>query len=590
MTELAVYETFEEMFGRRCTLDELIRDIGKFSQQSVLWLCATIVTGVQLWDRVDSRPEAYAQFLALFFGNHLRLRFIEGYWSHPKRLLFHRRQLLLIAKLAILNCSGSGLDARRNPQNFGLILLKASDQFHFGLIPREGARLASRDDYARVITEMVSVEETSSDRIDHLIARGHLMLTRFSDEMRGNPDFVDVAGEHQRATGLSLEEFEGMIFSVHARFGEELARNLKNQPGLLPLKEANFAEIAIPYDKIKCFLDSVSGSPAAMAAELHKRDEGANDLTIFRKFPLIQQYYNLHLTSAWFGFLMMDNLFFLDKVQTGPYWHANELYGLKLRKFWGAVFEKYVNELLKQACTGTNSIFLPDPRSANDPSTQLCDGIVISGESMVLMEYKSSMFRADTKYSGNHASLAKEVENKLVHDREADERKGVEQLAEAVKSIFRRDAPLAVRGIDPASIKRVYLYIITLDSIGGTVGMSPFLNTYLVDCLESDSYPSLVIRPLYCSNIAELEGATGYFGDYTLPQILELWFNGNPTLTAPLAAMNIGADKWRGNQWLASEWDSIFRGMTAVLYPGHDPGPGMAAAIQRWRERRHYKR
>jgi len=32
-----------------------------------------------------------------------------------------------------------------------------------------------------------------------------------------------------------------------------------------------------------------------------------------------------------FGFLMMDNLFFLDKVQTGPYWHANELYGLKLR-------------------------------------------------------------------------------------------------------------------------------------------------------------------------------------------------------------------------------------------------------------------
>jgi len=45
----------------------------------------------------------------------------------------------------------------------------------------------------------------------------------------GNPDFVDVAGEHQRATGLSLEEFEGMIFSVHA-VCEELARNLKNQP------------------------------------------------------------------------------------------------------------------------------------------------------------------------------------------------------------------------------------------------------------------------------------------------------------------------------------------------------------------------
>jgi len=222
---------------------------------------------------------------------------------------------------------------------------------------------------------------------------------------------------------------------------------------------------------------------------------------------------------------MMDNLFFLDKVQTGPYWHANELYGLKLRKFWGAVFEKYVNELLKQACTGTNSIFLPDPRSANDPSTQLCDGIVISGESMVLMEYKSSMFRADTKYSGNHASLAKEIENKLVHDRKPTRGKVLSNLRRQLRASFDGTPPCSTRNRPCEHQARLPLHNHT-GLHCGTVGMSPFLNTYLVDCLESDSYPSLVIRPLYCSNIAELEGATGYFGDYTLPQILELWFNG----------------------------------------------------------------
>jgi len=115
MTELAVYETFEEMFGRRCTLDELIRDIGSFPAICLV-LCATIVTGVQLWDRVDSRPEAYASIPSPFFlATIFAFRFIEGYWSHPKRLLFHRRQLLLIAKLAILNCSGSGLDGPPEP-------------------------------------------------------------------------------------------------------------------------------------------------------------------------------------------------------------------------------------------------------------------------------------------------------------------------------------------------------------------------------------------------------------------------------------------------------------------------------------------
>ena len=104
------------------------------------------------------------------------------------------------------------------------------------------------------------------------------------------------------------------------------------------------------------------------------------------------------------------------------------------------MFEKYVNELMRQACDGTKSTFFPDPRPASDPNTQLCDGIVVSGDSIVLMEYKSSMFRADSKYSGDYQALAGEIEKKFVHDKEADQRKGVWQLAEAVKRIFKDDA------------------------------------------------------------------------------------------------------------------------------------------------------
>ena len=39
-TQLAVYETFEDVFGRKSTLDELIADIRSFRQQSVLWVFA----------------------------------------------------------------------------------------------------------------------------------------------------------------------------------------------------------------------------------------------------------------------------------------------------------------------------------------------------------------------------------------------------------------------------------------------------------------------------------------------------------------------------------------------------------------------
>jgi hypothetical protein len=580
-TELAVYETFEDMFGRRSTLDELIADIRSFRQQSILWVCATVVTGLQLWGGVDSHPEVYARFLSLFFDADTRARLIAGYWSSPKRLLFHRRQILLIAKLAISHCSGNGLDARRSGGRFGFILLKASDQFHYGLLPATAApHVARREDLAKIVTEMVAVGESGSQHIGNLITRSHLMLTRFTDELKGTPDFIDVAREHQSATGLTLEEFEALILGVHARFGENLVQKLNTEPGALPLKEANFASTAIPYDKVRRFLDSVSNSPAMIAGELEKGDNGPNDFTVFRKFPLVEQLYNPHLTTAWFGFLMLDNLFFLDKVQAGPYWNANDLYALKLRKFWGAVFEKYVNELLRQSCAGTTSIFLPDPRPPSAPSTQLCDGIVVSGDAIVLMEYKSSMFRADTKYGGRDAALAKEIENKLVYDREAKERKGVGQLAEAVKKILGKGAPLSLPGIDLGIVKRVYLYLITLDSIGGTIGISPFLDTFLQERLTHEEFAHLEIRPLFCSDVAALENISGCFAGRSLPAILEQWFTENPSLTAPLVMTHIPDSLWRGNEWLRQEWNSIFKRIVTILFPGKDPDAALKEAIE----------
>lgn len=580
--ELAVYETFEDVFGRRSTLDELIADISGFQLQSVLWVCATIVTGLQLWNSIDAEPEVYAQFLSLFFYAGIRSRLVASYWSAPPRRVFHRRQVLLIAKVAMLHCSASGLDARHNAARFGSILLKASDQFHYGLLREaDASRVADREDLARIVAEMVAVGETGSPHIGQMITRNHLMLTRFGDELRNDPDFVDIAGEHGRATGLTVEEFEAMIFAVHARFGEELVRKLYKEPGALPLKEANFETTAIPYEKVKRFLDSVSSGPAPMAAELRKRDEGPNDFTIFRKFPLVQQWYNMHLRTAWFGLLMMDNLFFLDKMQTGPYWHANALNPLKLRKFWGAVFERYVNELMRQACARTTSTFLPDPRPADHSGVQLCDGILVSGDAMVLMEYKSSMFRADTKYSGNHSALAKEIENKFVHDEQADERKGVEQLAHAATQLFGPNAQMSLPGVDLKGVKKLYLYIITLDTIGGTVGISPFLDTFLQKQLKANDLAPLQVRPLYCSDIAALEAAAAYFATQSLPDILERWFAKNPSLTAPLSMIDIGGDNWQGNEWLAREWNSIFKRMVTILFPDKDADAALAEAI-RW--------
>jgi hypothetical protein len=317
-----------------------------------------------------------------------------------------------------------------------------------------------------------------------------------------------------------------------------------------------------------------------MAQELRAKDNGPNDLTIFRKYPLVQQFYNLHLKTAWCGFLMMDNVFFLDKVLTGPYWKANATYGQRIHRFWGSVFEKYANELMRRALAGTNSQYIPDPRPVNNSNVQICDGLVFTGDSLVLMEYKGSIFRADTKYSGDHVALASEIEKKLVQDHESKNKKGVVQLAEAVKTLFGPDGPNLFPQIDLNKIKHVYLYIVTLDTIGGTIGMSAFLNTFLDEMLDRSAYPSIEIRPLFCSEIEALEDITGLFAKISLPQILERWFESNPTLIAPLQAIDFSGLGFKENEWLRAEWLAIYKNMVRVLFPNENPDAVVAKGMR----------
>jgi hypothetical protein len=580
-TQLAVYESYEDIFLRKSTLEELIADLRFFSQQSVLWVCAVIVTGMQLWNRPNLQPfDIYQRLLSLFFDGDLRARLIAGHWStEPRRFLFHRRQILLISKLAILHCSGHGADARFGAERFGSILLKANDHLHYGLLPNEpGHRVATREDFAKIITEMVAVGEHASPNVVHMVTRSHLMLTRFLKELSDHPDFIDIAGEYRKATDLTIEEFEAMVLGVHARFGEELVRTLVDEPASLPLRDANFESIAVPAGKVRTFLDSLSSDPRRMSTELKEKDNGPNDFTVFRKYPLVLQYYNMHLKTAFSGFLMMDNLFFLEKIQTAPYWNA-AAFGERLHRLWGAVFEKYVNELMTRACAGSKGRYIPDPRRPDNPTEQICDGIVVSGDSMVLMEYKSNMFRADTKYSGNHSELAAEIEMKLVHNK-TDKKKGVWQLSDAVSTLFDQKAPMSLPGIDLRIIKRVYLYLVTLDSIGATIGISPFLNTFLEKHLDSRFFP-IEVRPLFCTDVETLEFASGFFGASTLPQILEHWFATNPSLTTPLSAIDLGGFAWRENGWLWAEWNSVCKSMIKTLFPDKDPEAALAEAVKR---------
>src|SRR5271165_3259634 len=89
-TEVGVYESYEEFHGRKSTMDELVADIAKFDRQSMLWVCGVIITGMQLWDRLDRQPpDVFLTLIRLYFDKPFHRRLLIGFWSKvPRRVLF----------------------------------------------------------------------------------------------------------------------------------------------------------------------------------------------------------------------------------------------------------------------------------------------------------------------------------------------------------------------------------------------------------------------------------------------------------------------------------------------------------------------
>lgn len=574
----AVYETFESLFNRRSSEDELIDAIRRFERNSLLWVCAEIVARIQLWARpaLHNRNNYLSYLRDLFDPETSTELFRRSTSEYPVRLVFHRRQIGLIAKLAVRYADGD-LDARLCRSELGTFFLMANDRFHYGLLPNpEDSTLGERDAALRMVTEMLAVYEGGAPDISAFFTRGHLMLTRYAPALAKAADYVDVAGVFQQKTGFSIPEFEALIFSVHARFGALFSQTVVLYPELLPLRTKDFETTTVTAEKTAVFLEFVSIPQESLKGEIVASGNGANDATPFRKHPMVENRDPATASREAQGHLMIDNMAFLERATSGPYWTANADHSKDLHTFWGAVFEGYVTDLLSRACAGTNAQFFPDPRQDGDASVQICDGIVVAGSTAVLIECKANMFRADSKYKGDPALLLKEIEKKWVRN-EKGKKKGVDQLSAAVRLLFDNGKPQAIfNKVDWTKIKSVHLSLVTLDSLGETIGMSKLLNTFLPETLDVARYGVGFIKPLHCMDIASLERAAAYFDTLALPEILQRWLDESSDLTAPLSMIDLGSP--RQNKWIQEEWEGVARQIVPILYPTVDMNLFLARA------------
>jgi hypothetical protein len=514
-----VYIIYRNVTGKTATEADFIRRLKEFSSSALLRICSVLnIVLTQLADGYDE--ESHDRLVRTFFHPTLANALLATH-----RPVFHRHQLLFVAQEALRHCEVTLPSAVSLPKakESGTLMLMASEL----LASLPVKRNSPSEELARRISSILPDMETNGpSSYNRKMARSLAMCTRFADQLHGTKNHFDIRKLFREATQLDLDIFYALVFGCFSRF-----LNLKEIKASL-----NLADYAVgPHYFRKCaaiasedldrFFAYMSSDAANFTAEVRAKNPHRNEFTILRNKPLFND-----------GGLYrpLDLSMLADKMESGVFWSVNGQVDAKIRDqfhvFWGEVFERYVSWLMGSSVDGEVNKFLPNPRYLKK-GLEVCDGIVVSGTSAILIECKGSTLTAKGKYGGDASTLDAELQKKFVGT--AATPKGVRQLVDAIQKLFGREAHDQVSGIDLGKIENVIPVLLTRDDIGSAFNISAYLNFHFQELIRGTSFTPTV-SPLCAVSVNDFEQLAPYLVDVSLSEILLARLNGDKDLIFPL--------------------------------------------------------
>lgn len=567
--QITTYVTWAQVnSGKASSLAEFREYLSKYSRGGVVYLCSVLNSLLNSFRDPDVSLDAHSEFLSNAFPPPFSERFINAIKDRQSSLfVFHRQQLLFLAKEAILCCEEGGLDPLSLPfwGKLGIALLMANDHLHFD------QRSSAPGDAELIVmlpNLLLAQEYSGRNLISHRVVRSHLMYTRFTEALNRRPDYVGFGRVFEGLSGLSLVEFEALCWATLSKYLKVDLAAFKANPASFQLLGKNFEETAVPAVKVEGFMEEVSGTAETFRKEFSVRNASLLDFTRFRNKPFFRR---------------QDALFPLDlgllaeKIETGPFWRVfaslpDKRSKTQLHAFWGHIFEEYLGWLFSGSLDGGSNIYHHSPRYISD-GNQACDGIIMCGSVAVIMEYKGSTFTAEGKYGGNGELLVREIKKKLVIDE--GERKGVSQLAEAIHRMFDRHRHEEVDNVDLSSVKTVFPLLVTRDEIGGIMGVNYLLNREFQKILDKRRVRPRKVTPLFCLNADEIEYVSAYLGTVPLWHILQDRYDADNSLKTPLEFWDLPSlsGNLRNNR-LKQVYEEFSDGARDTLFPDATPFKG----------------
>jgi hypothetical protein len=527
-----VYIIYREVTGKPATEVEFIERLKHFSSSALLRVCSGLNMVLTQW--VEGYDEkSHARLVRTFFHPPLANALLA-----TGRPVFHRHQLLFVAQEALRHCEVTHQSPVTLPEakEAGILLLMGSEL----LASLPVKRSIASEELARRISSILPDMETNGPSTYHRkMARSLAMSTRFADQLHGTKNHFDIRKLFREATQLDLETFYALLFGCFSRF-----LNLEEIKASLNLTDYAVGRdyfrkcASIRSEDLNNFFAYMSADAANFSAEVRTKNPHRNEFTILRNKPLFDD-----------GGLYrpLDLSMLADKMESGVFWSVNGQVEPKKRDqfhaFWGEVFERYASWLIGSSVDGEVNKFFPNPRYSKK-DLEVCDGIVLSGTSAILIEYKGSTFTANGKYGGDASVLDAELKKKFVGTVAA--RKGVRQLADAIDKLFGRNAHDQLSGIDLAKIENVIPVLLTRDDIGSAFNSSAYLNFQFQELIRGTDF-TRTVSPLSAVSVDDFERLAPYLVDVSLHDILMARLNGDKDLVFPF---------WLGDNTVLSKLES----------------------------------
>ena len=348
-----------------------------------------------------------------------------------------------------------------------------------------------------------------------LLVRGAELLRHlqeYTSELNADEIFL-------QATGLKLQEYQHLILGIFAVYWSFTAQEISQQdpslffnpngqsPELTPLYRKLFRHISISMDELKS------------KAEEFLRFE--DEFLLWREYPLLK----ISEDRA----ICVDFSFLLDKLQTGVFWTIRRYLKEKKKKrgrfeqLWGDVFEDYASSIIKrginsQAPSNRERLII-NAKYDQKQADECADVAICCGDTLILMECKSTRLSAHAKFSGDFDTFYKNIE---------PAKKGIKQLWDAILKLGNRhkNERAAVQEIDICKVKKIYPVLVLSDQIFSTILMNWFLDSEFQslkqqNCLMED----LKVMPLTVLTIMDLEALEPYMIDKPFHAHLDEWLN-----------------------------------------------------------------